>query len=87
MPNRQERGKFSARTIRQKKRNEAELRNMKTHPDNRRVHWKAQGFSRKSVAARLIRDTVQEANAIADALREKTGLPDWRPLHVLTESK
>lgn len=70
------------REIRAAKRKEAETRNEKTHPDNRRAHWKAQGFSRKSVAARIVKLTVAEANVIANRIREQTGLPDWKPLEI-----
>lgn len=65
------------REIRAAKRKEAETRNEKTHPDNRRVHWKAQGFSRKSVAARIIRETVAEGNRMAEAVRNRSGQEDW----------
>lgn len=72
--------KGMSRLIRDHKRAEAEERNRRTNPDNRRVHWKAQGFPRKSVAARVVSNAVREANEIANSIREKSGLNDWAPL-------
>jgi len=57
-----------SRTIRNAKRQEAEARNSHTHPDNRRVHWKAQGFARKSEAARIIRQAVAEGTVISKTI-------------------
>lgn len=73
-------GKGSARRVKLAKRTEAEERNAKTHPDKRRSHWRALGFVRESEASAIVRRTVAEANAIADDIREKSGMKDWRPL-------
>ena len=78
--NRPETGKGSRRILRANKHLEAKERNFHTAPDSRRSYWRALGFARKSEAAAIVRGTVADANAIADDIREKTGLPDWRPL-------
>lgn len=73
--------KHVMRTVRHEKRREAELRNSKTVPDNRRSHWRSLGFIRKSHAARVISSTVAEANQIAEDVKARSGLDDWSPDH------
>jgi len=60
-----------SRQIRAAKKAEAEERNLRTHPDKRRAHWRALGFSRESVAAHFVRKAVAEGTVIS-----KTIIPD-----------
>lgn len=68
------------RLIRQRKREEAEERNRNSAPDSRRQFWRDRGFSRKSDAVKIIKQTVSDANKIANVIREKSGMHDWATL-------
>jgi len=65
------------RAVRFAKFSEAEERNAKTDLENKRSTWRARGFNRKSHAAMVVRETVREANAMADAVRARSGQDDW----------
>lgn len=68
------------RVIRANKRREAEERDSRTPENKKRSHWRALGFNRESDAARIVCETVNFGNEIANSIREKSGMDDWAPL-------
>ncbi len=69
-----------SRAVKFAKRSEAEQRNAATPESKTRAYWRAYGFSRKSAASRLVRETVRDTNTMMEEIRAKSGLSDWAPV-------
>jgi hypothetical protein len=69
-----------SRVVRANKRAEAKQRQANSASDKRRSFWRERGFARQSQCARAVKDAVTEANQLTEAMRERSGLPDWEPV-------
>lgn len=63
-----------ARMVRANKRNEAELRKLNTPFEKTRAYWRTLGFTRQSVAAKIVKGAVAEGQAIVDDLGDRDKL-------------